>query len=466
MKRFVDFIYLLLETIADVDLSPVMTPRCLYVFFSILYNSNSFFVRRNFTTTKDFPKHSLYFNKNILYDYVILEYAINDINLKLLNHKLDSFNFIEWFNLNTNSYNIFKQRNFRALNKIYDILNQYSEIRDNDGWKNANTPIELPNGNFHIKTEEIQNDIPINGKWCPLNINGINKNPLHPSINLISKVIDKDYYTEFETYYNNITQDEKNDEYKQVFQKSLTLTDEEKTIAEFWAGGPKTIKPPGFWNFFLYVYYYNIISSKDIFNISSKIVLNFFILNASLFQAGLCVWNAKYKIFEQRPIQFVRNMEEENITNFYFQDITTTKKWLPYQERNFVTPPFPDYVSGHSTFSSVGCEILNKVIGENLLDKNLKIEGSKLKILTPIFNNSYDETLQLTCINVYPKTSTVVNNKYPTKMVNLRFNTWTDMSIQAGISRIYGGIHISSSNYPGMIVGKMIVKDMLTNFNF
>lgn len=466
MKRFVDFTYLLLEIIADVDLSPILTPRCLYIFFSILYNSNSFFSKNNsFITTKDFPKHSLYFNKNNFYDYAILEYAINDINVKLLNNKLSSFRFVEWFNLN-NLYVNFKNKNSRSLNKIYNVLNEYSTIRDNDGWKNINIPIELPNGNFHIKTEEIQNDIPTNGKWCPLNVNGVNKKPLHPSINLISKVIDKDYYTEFETYYNNITQDEKNDEYKQIFQKSLTLSDEEKAIAEFWAGGPKTIKPPGFWNFFLYVYYYNIVSTVGIFNISSKIVYNFFILNASMFQAGICAWNAKYKIIEQRPIQFIRNMEEENITKFYFEDINTTKKWLPYQERNFVTPPFPDYVSGHSTFSSVGCEILNKIIGENLLDKNLKIEGNKLKILTPIFNNSYDETLQLTCINVYPKTSTVINNKYPTKMVNLRFNTWTDMSIQAGISRLYGGIHISSSNYPGMIVGKLIVKDILNNFNF
>ena len=51
-------------------------------------------------------------------------------------------------------------------------------------------------------------------------------------------------------------------------------------------------------------------------------------------------------------------------------------------------------------------------------------------------------------------------------MVNLRFNSWNDMSIQAGISRIYGGIHIHSSNYPGMIIGKKIATDIINTFNF
>ena len=33
-------------------------------------------------------------------------------------------------------------------------------------------------------------------------------------------------------------------------------------------------------------------------------------------------------------------------------------KWLPYQHVTVVTPPFPEYVSGHSTFSSAGAQIL------------------------------------------------------------------------------------------------------------
>lgn len=463
MKQYIDFIYLLLETLADIDLSPVMTPRCLYVFFAMLYNSNTFF-KKNIIKTKNFPSHSVFLQNKQFMHYSLLEFIINDVNKKLLNNKLDSFNFLEWFNLNS-SYISYKNSYSKSLNRAYGVLTEYSTILDNDGWKLVNTPIDLPNGNFHITTEQIQNDIPSNGKWCPLNVNGVNKAPLHPSIHFISKVIDNDYFTEFETYYNNITQEEKDSEFYEVFKKSLTLSDEEKSIAEFWAGGSNTIKPPGFWNFFLYVYYYNIYTTSNTsFDVSSKVIKDFFILNASLFQAGLCVWYAKYQIIEQRPIQYIRKMTEEAITSFYFGDITTTKKWLPYQERNFVTPPFPDYVSGHSTFSCVGCEILNKLIGENLLDKNLKIEGNKLKVLSPLFKNEFDETIQLTCINVYPKTSTIIENVYPTKMVNLRFNTWTDMSIQAGLSRIYGGIHINSSNYPGMIVGKMIVEDVLNEF--
>ena len=31
--------------------------------------------------------------------------------------------------------------------------------------------------------------------------------------------------------------------------------------------------------------------------------------------------------------------------------------WIPYQVSTFPTPPFPEYTSGHSTFSAAGAEI-------------------------------------------------------------------------------------------------------------
>ena len=460
MKNFVQFIYKLLEVLGNINLSPVMTARCLYVFFSTLYNSNSFYVgNETMIKTNYFPEHNIKVKNSPteLYNYVILEFTINYINTNLLSNHLNNFNFVTWFELDSSKYNKYKQTRSKNINLMLSKINTYLTNRDNDGWKLANTQKILPNGNYAIDTENIQNDIPNNG-WCPLQINNIKQTPLHPSIEVVTDVLNNNYYNDFFMLYNDISQEQKNKEYEEVYIKSLNLTDEEKIIAEFWSGGPYTIKPPGFWNFFLYTYHLNYNSSYEI------IVKNFFILNAGLFQIGLNVWNAKYQIFQKRPIQHVRNMEEQSLSNFYFDDITSTKLWLPYQERTFVTPPFPDFVSGHSSFSSVGSEILNKLLGENLLNLNLKVEGNKLKIISPLFENKYDEIVSLSCINIYPKTSKVIENIYPTKMVNLRFNSWNDMSIQAGISRIYGGIHIHSSNYPGMIVGKKIANDIITTF--
>ena len=37
--------------------------------------------------------------------------------------------------------------------------------------------------------------------------------------------------------------------------------------------------------------------------------------------------------------------------------------WLPYQRKNFNTPPFPGYTSGHSTFSRAAAEALTAITG-------------------------------------------------------------------------------------------------------
>ena len=36
------------------------------------------------------------------------------------------------------------------------------------------------------------------------------------------------------------------------------------------------------------------------------------------------------------------------------------ENWIPYQAANVVTPGFPEYVSGHSTFSGAGMAILHR----------------------------------------------------------------------------------------------------------
>jgi hypothetical protein len=37
--------------------------------------------------------------------------------------------------------------------------------------------------------------------------------------------------------------------------------------------------------------------------------------------------------------------------------------WLPYQKKTFVTPAFPGYISGHSTFSRAAAEVLAAITG-------------------------------------------------------------------------------------------------------
>ena len=37
--------------------------------------------------------------------------------------------------------------------------------------------------------------------------------------------------------------------------------------------------------------------------------------------------------------------------------------WLPYQRPSFVTPPFPGFISGHSTFSRAAAEVMTAITG-------------------------------------------------------------------------------------------------------
>jgi hypothetical protein len=55
--------------------------------------------------------------------------------------------------------------------------------------------------------------------------------------------------------------------------------------------------------------------------------------------AAIVAWDAKYFYGGWRPINAVRNGTDPNLP--------TNQAWLPLIE---ITPPFPDYVSGHSTF--------------------------------------------------------------------------------------------------------------------
>ena len=41
------------------------------------------------------------------------------------------------------------------------------------------------------------------------------------------------------------------------------------------------------------------------------------------------------------------------------------EEWTPYQLPTFPTPPFPEHVSGHSSFSAAGAEVLARFTGSD-----------------------------------------------------------------------------------------------------
>jgi hypothetical protein len=102
-------------------------------------------------------------------------------------------------------------------------------------------------------------------------------------------------------------------------------------------------------------------------------------------------------------------------------------EWVPYQRPNFVTPSFAAYVSGHSTFSRAGADLLTAFTG------------------SPYFPGGIGEY-------TFPA-GTLRHEEGPTADVTLQWATYGDAADEAGRSRIYGGIHVSADDVSGRLMG-------------
>jgi len=105
--------------------------------------------------------------------------------------------------------------------------------------------------------------------------------------------------------------------------------------------------------------------------------------------------------------------------------------WVPYQRSTFVTPPFAGYVSGHSTFSRAAAEILTHLTGSSYFPGGL---GT--------FQVTMDDFL--------------VFEQGPSVSFELQWATYYDAADEAGISRIWGGIHPRADDLPGRIMGSEV----------
>jgi hypothetical protein len=106
--------------------------------------------------------------------------------------------------------------------------------------------------------------------------------------------------------------------------------------------------------------------------------------------------------------------------------------WVPYQKPTFVTPAFPGYVSGHSTFSRAAAEVLTSMTGSAYFPGGL---------------GEFDVPMGSLGVEQGPTTDVV-----------LEWATYYDAADQAGISRIFGGIHIPEDDFGGRQTGSQCGK--------
>jgi hypothetical protein len=215
---------------------------------------------------------------------------------------------------------------------------------------------------------------------------------------------------------------------RELVDVSARLTDAQKMIAEYWANGPHTELPPGHWDLFA-----QYISTRDHHTVDDDAKM-FFALTAAIHDAGIACWDAKRYWASVRPVTAIPYLFHGKTLESWGGPYQGTVAmdggdWIPYQPDTFPTPPFPSYISGHSTFSAAGATVLADWTGSDVFGASVTFP---------------------------PGSSAIEPGLTPAASITLVWKTFSDASNQAGMSRRYGGIHFKSDDLVGRAVGRKI----------
>ena len=213
---------------------------------------------------------------------------------------------------------------------------------------------------------------------------------------------------------------------------NLGTDDVKKTKAEYWADGPETEFPPGHTAVFAQA-----LARRNHFTLDTNVKM-FFALGNALMDASIGAWWTKYKDKWDfwRPITAIRYLYKgKDVISWRgpganpSYDTVKGENWIPYQDtQRVVTPPFPEYVSGHSTFTAAGSIVLINFAG----------------------TDSFGGTVTI------PANSSKIDPGVPANPVTLTWPSFTAAADEAGMSRRFGGIHFYSGDLHGRMLGNLL----------
>ena len=232
----------------------------------------------------------------------------------------------------------------------------------------------------------------------------------------------------------------------EVLEYSTNLTDEHKVIAEYWADGPRSETPPGHWNAIAHG-----ISYRDNHTIDDDVKM-YFALNGAIFDSGIAAWQAKRHFDYIRPASAIQNLFAGQTIQAWggpdqgTQDILG-EEWRPYQDLTFVTPPFAEYVSGHSTFSASAAEVLTAFTGSDAY-----YDGETMLMNEDFNSDGIPDMLGQHIVRIGGN----MFEGSPSEVIILQWDTFKEAADEAGISRLYGGIHFQDGDRYGRLMGEQI----------
>ena len=221
---------------------------------------------------------------------------------------------------------------------------------------------------------------------------------------------------------------------RRMLDYSAGLTDEQKVIAEYWADGPGTAQPPGHWCTIA-----AFVSRRDHHDLDADVKLYFALSNA-LFDAGIACWDAKRAYDSVRPITAIRTLFKGRQVRAWAGPYQGARlidggDWQPYQPATVVTPAFPEFVSGHSSFSRAAAEVLRAFTGADT------------------FGAAYTQPAGISLVEpALPGRSSAV----PAAPLTLSWATFSAAADQAALSRRLGGIHFPDGELQGRELGRQV----------
>ncbi len=266
-----------------------------------------------------------------------------------------------------------------------------------------------------------------------------------------------------------------------------------RALAEFWADGPTSETPPGHWFTIFNHVTDHPLTRRRIGGAGADLgplewdVKGYFALGGAMHDVAITAWAIKGWYDTIRPVSAIRAMADrgqcadpllpsynpdgmplfpghieliaagdplagannENVgkikikawrgplaisnpaTDQSHVDWILGSQWWPYQRPTFVTPPFPGYISGHSTYSRAGAEVLTALTGSEFFPGGM----SQFEIKA----NQY-----------------LVFEEGPSVDITFQWATYRDAAEQSSLSRIWGGIHPPMDDIPGRRIGEQV----------
>ncbi|MDP1823591.1 MAG: vanadium-dependent haloperoxidase [Archangium sp.] len=232
-------------------------------------------------------------------------------------------------------------------------------------------------------------------------------------------------------------------ELDQVIALNGSLTPEQKAMVEFMRDGPRSTGQSGHWLRFAQA-----VSRRDRHGVEKDVKL-YFAVAAACFDAFIAAWDTKRAYDGPRPWTLVRVLYAGKKVRGWLGpgkgvgDVPA-EKWAPYSPASFVTPPFPGYVSGHSTVSGAASKTLADFTGSDVFeDEDARRAGTLTELGA---SHAVMQSVDGQKAAADEKACDVV----------LRLPTFSATAEMAGFSRVLGGYHLQVDNVEGLALGRKV----------